>query len=50
MADVAPAPSADDKARYEALKNDLMKALPKKRKADKQLVWESHLLLHHSSN
>jgi len=37
MADSA-APTADDKARYEALKKELMQALPKKRAIDKQLV------------
>jgi chromatin modification-related protein EAF6 len=35
MADV---PSLDDKARYEALKKELLQALPKKRAIDKQLV------------
>ena len=31
-------PSADDKARYETLKTELMQALPKKRAIDKQLA------------
>lgn len=31
-------PSADDKARYETLKKELMQALPKKRAIDKQLA------------
>jgi hypothetical protein len=31
-------PSLDDKARYEALKKELLQALPKKRAIDKQLV------------
>ncbi|KAF9468485.1 histone acetyltransferase subunit NuA4-domain-containing protein [Collybia nuda] len=38
MAEAAAGPSTDNKARYEALKSDLIKALPKKRKADKQLA------------
>jgi hypothetical protein len=50
MTDAAPGPSADDKAHYEALKNDLIKALPKKRRADKQLVRGNRLLLIHASN
>lgn len=37
MADPS-APSADDRARYEALKKELMQALPRKRAVDKQLV------------
>lgn len=35
---MAEAPSLDDKARYEALKKELIQALPKKRAIDKQLV------------
>ncbi|KAG6916443.1 hypothetical protein DXG01_006771 [Tephrocybe rancida] len=38
MAEAGPGPSAEEKARYETLKNELKKALPKKRQADKQLV------------
>lgn len=38
MADTASTVSADDKARYETLKNELKKALPLKRQVDKQLV------------
>ncbi|KAG6812570.1 hypothetical protein H0H92_002222 [Tricholoma furcatifolium] len=39
MADSAgPGPSADERARYDALKNELKKLLPKKRQADKQLA------------
>ncbi|KAJ7047791.1 histone acetyltransferase subunit NuA4-domain-containing protein [Mycena alexandri] len=35
---MADAPSLDDKARYEALKKELLQALPKKRAIDKQLA------------
>ncbi|KAJ7819359.1 histone acetyltransferase subunit NuA4-domain-containing protein [Mycena olivaceomarginata] len=35
---MAEAPSLDDKARYEALKKELIQALPKKRAIDKQLA------------
>ncbi|KAG6854119.1 hypothetical protein C0991_010283 [Blastosporella zonata] len=38
MAEPGPGPSAEDKARYETLKNELKKAIPKKRQADKQLA------------
>ncbi|KAK2459687.1 hypothetical protein APHAL10511_008332 [Amanita phalloides] len=39
MADAAPAaPPVDDKAHYEALKKELLQALPKKRAVDKQLA------------
>jgi len=38
MANEGPGPGADDKARYEALKKELMQALPKKRAVDKQLA------------
>ncbi|KAG6897656.1 hypothetical protein C0992_012635 [Termitomyces sp. T32_za158] len=38
MAEAGPGPSAEERARYEALKNELKKALPKKRQADKQLA------------
>ncbi|KAG5648365.1 hypothetical protein DXG03_004937 [Asterophora parasitica] len=38
MAEAGPGPSAEEKARYETLKNELKKALPKKRQADKQLA------------
>ncbi|RDB18048.1 Chromatin modification-related protein EAF6 [Hypsizygus marmoreus] len=38
MAEATAGPSADDKARYETLKNELKKALPRKRNADKQLA------------
>ena len=38
MSESAPAPSADDRSRYETLKKELMQALPKKRINDKQLV------------
>jgi hypothetical protein len=31
-------PSAEDKARYETIRKELMQALPKKRAVDKQLV------------
>jgi hypothetical protein len=31
-------PSAEDRARYEAIRKELMQALPKKRAVDKQLV------------
>lgn len=33
-----PAPSAEDRSRYEAIKKELISALPKKRAIDKQLV------------
>lgn len=36
--DAAPAPTPDDKARYDAAKKDLMHALAKKRVVDKHLV------------
>ena len=38
MSESAPAPSAEDRSRYETLKKELMQALPKKRINDKQLV------------
>lgn len=38
MAEAGPGPSAEEKLRYESLKNELKKALPKKRQADKQLA------------
>lgn len=38
MSNETAAPTVEDKARYEALKKDLMQALPKKRAVDKQLV------------
>ncbi|KAG6890610.1 hypothetical protein C0995_006586 [Termitomyces sp. Mi166 len=38
MAEAGPGPSAEERARYETLKNELKKALPKKRQADKQLA------------
>ena len=38
MADAAGAPSAEDRARYENLRKELMQALPRKRVTDKQLV------------
>ncbi|KAF5382567.1 hypothetical protein D9615_002886 [Tricholomella constricta] len=38
MAEAGPGPSAEEKSRYESLKNELKKALPKKRQADKQLA------------
>lgn len=38
MADQPAIPSQDDRARYEALKKELMQALPKKRVIDRQLV------------
>lgn len=31
-------PSAEDKARYESIRKELIQALPKKRAVDKQLV------------
>lgn len=34
-------PSAEDKARYEAIRKELIQALPKKRAIDKQLVREA---------
>jgi chromatin modification-related protein EAF6 len=37
-------PSAEDKARYEAIRKELMQALPKKRAVDKQLVCLLYLL------
>ncbi|KAG5353201.1 hypothetical protein C0989_009382 [Termitomyces sp. Mn162] len=40
MAEAGPGPSAEERARYETLKNELKKALPKKRQADKQLSLE----------
>lgn len=33
-----PAPTAEDKARYDAAKDEVLKALAKKREADKKLV------------
>ncbi len=33
-----PAPPAEDRSRYEAIKKELISALPKKRAIDKQLV------------
>ncbi len=44
MAETA-SPSANDKARYEALKTELMQALPKKRAIDKQLACLRDLIL-----
>lgn len=38
MAEQTAAPAQDDRARYEAIKKELMQALPKKRVIDKQLV------------
>ncbi|KIK01908.1 hypothetical protein K443DRAFT_678048 [Laccaria amethystina LaAM-08-1] len=38
MADAAGAPSAEDRARYESLRKELMQALPRKRVTDKQLA------------
>jgi len=38
MADATGAPSAEDRARYETLRKELMQALPRKRVTDKQLV------------
>lgn len=38
MSNEGPAPTAEDKARYEAAKKELMKALFTKRSIDKQLV------------
>ncbi|KAG5650129.1 hypothetical protein H0H81_000590 [Sphagnurus paluster] len=38
MAEAGPGPSAEEKARYESLRNELKKALPRKRTADKQLA------------
>ncbi|TFK40738.1 histone acetyltransferase subunit NuA4-domain-containing protein [Crucibulum laeve] len=38
MAEVAGAPSAEDRSRYETLRKELMQALPKKRAVDKQLA------------
>lgn len=38
MAEAGPGPSAEEKSRYESLKSELKKALPKKRQADKQLA------------
>lgn len=43
MSNDAAVPTAEDKARYEQLKKDLMQALHKKRAADKALVWETDL-------
>lgn len=42
MSESAPAPSAEDRSRYETLKKELMQALPKKRINDKQLVRYLH--------
>jgi hypothetical protein len=39
------APSAEDKARYEQLKKDLLAALPQKRALDKRLVRMPHFCL-----
>jgi chromatin modification-related protein EAF6 len=33
-----PVPSTEDRSRYEAIKKELVSALPKKRAIDKQLV------------
>ncbi|KII90951.1 hypothetical protein PLICRDRAFT_106074 [Plicaturopsis crispa FD-325 SS-3] len=38
MSSASQLPTAEDKARYEAIKKDLMQALPKKRAIDKQLA------------
>lgn len=38
MTDTAAIPSAEDKTRYEALKKELIQALPRKRAIDKQLA------------
>jgi len=39
------APTAEDRARYETLKKELMQALPRKRAVDKQLVLVKSSLL-----
>lgn len=38
-------PSAEDKARYEAIRKELIQALPKKRAVDKQLVRQTSCVL-----
>lgn len=38
MASEGPVPTPEDKARYDAAKEELVKALTKKRDADKRLV------------
>lgn len=50
MSESAPAPSAEDRSRYETLKKELMQALPKKRTNDKQLVRHLHPILLPGSN
>ena len=45
MSESAPAPSADDRSRYETLKKELMQALIKKRIQDKNLVRHLHRIL-----
>jgi chromatin modification-related protein EAF6 len=42
MSNPSGGPTAEDKARYEALKLELMQALPMKRAVDKQLASTSH--------